>query len=195
MIFRLLFLCVGLIAGGATLSGAASAREDDENLTTTLMMVTGNFALGKTPDLPHYNLIKNAQLDLSWKSLETIDAYLLAVRADLQIVDGKADLTPLTSEDIGRLVYTVGAYVGEVIRVNVKSKYHWFERSEWLAIHPDLKMAMEDPTAFRFGAMAVLGSDDGFGMLPMEQVAAGLVLGPPDAVVDFAKGAVPANGK
>ena len=71
---------------------------------------------------PIYKLdfLKNKELDFSYDSLKIVDQYLLEVR--------KTELDKLSNEQFTRIVVRAGAYVGETIRRNDKSKqWNWVD--------------------------------------------------------------------
>ena len=68
---------------------------------------------------------KNKELNFSYDSLKIVDQYLLEVR--------KTDLDKLSNEQFARIVVRAGAYVGETIKRNDKSKqWNWvnFENAQ-----------------------------------------------------------------
>ena len=76
---------------------------------------------------PIYKLdfLKNKELNFSYDSLKIVDQYLLEVR--------KTDLDKLSNEQFARIVVRAGAYVGETIKRNDKSKqWNWvnFENAQ-----------------------------------------------------------------
>ena len=71
---------------------------------------------------PIYKLdfLKNKELDFSYDSLKIVDQYLLEVR--------KTELDKLSNEQFTRIVVRAGAYVGETIKRNDKSKqWNWVD--------------------------------------------------------------------
>jgi len=62
-------------------------------------------------------LLDSEKLDYSVESLGHIDKYLTVVHAD-QVAD---------QDELMRVVLRVGAYVGEVIRRNAQTEYHWLD--------------------------------------------------------------------
>ena len=80
---------------------------------------------------PIYKLdfLKNKELDFSYDSLKIVDQYLLEVR--------KTELDKLSNEQFTRIVVRAGAYVGETIRRNDKSKqWNWVDFENAQKINP-----------------------------------------------------------
>ena len=72
---------------------------------------------------------KNKELNFSYDSLKIVDQYLLEVR--------KTDLDKLSNEQFARIVVRAGAYVGETIKRNDKSKqWNWvnFENAQKIKV-------------------------------------------------------------
>lgn len=123
---------------------------------------------------PGAKLLDPSRLDFTVKSLRFVDDYLAKMRKQRLPEDG---------DDYCKLVLRCGAYVGEVILRNSKSKtYHWLDWKGALRINKEIADFGET-----LGGAAVLwDSNDGL-TFPLGKVQKFLDNGREDSVQFFAK--------
>jgi hypothetical protein len=123
---------------------------------------------------PGAELLDSSRLDFTVKSLRFVDDYLARMRKRRLLEDG---------EDYCKLVLRCGAYVGEVILRNTKSKtYHWLDWKGALRINKDIADFGES-----LGGAAVLWDNADGLIFPLGKVQKFLDNGREDSVQFFAK--------
>jgi hypothetical protein len=84
--------------------------------------------LEKELPLPNQEILSSIVNNYSLNSLKNIENYLDSIRY-LEYLE----------QDYNRIVLRVGAYVGEVIKMNSKKEYHWYDFKTAIKLQPTMK--------------------------------------------------------
>ena len=97
---------------------------------STLLLDTQLRSEGMSSDTPLKEYLQDEKLDYSLKSLAIIDAYLDFVRKKKKTLNDK---------DLSSIILRCGAYTGEVIKKNSKTKFTWMFYEDLVGKNKTLK--------------------------------------------------------
>lgn len=157
-----------------TVATANAAPVEINPINDTLEDLAYMFNHEKKDPIYKLELLKNKKLDFSYESLKLVDQYLLELR--------KTNLDELSNEQYTRIVLRTGAYVGETIRRNDKSKkWNWVDFESAQKLNPQFFNDSQD--SFAYAAVLTDGSQFTF---PLNKVMKFLANGEEDSLYFYA---------
>lgn len=143
-----------------------------KTIDTELNELSQILFLEQEGSLPKQEILISIPNDYSIDSLKLIDHYLEAIREANGL-----------EENYNSLVLRIGAYVGEVIKINSKKDYHWYDFKTAKKLQPSIKDWGE-----QIGTAAILHSaETGKMTFPINKVCKFIENGFEDSLFSYAK--------
>ncbi|MFS0881135.1 hypothetical protein [Metabacillus niabensis] len=143
-----------------------------KTIDTELNELSQLLFLDEKGSFPKQEVLLSIPNDYLIDSLKLIDHYLEAIREANEL-----------EENYHSLVLRVGAYVGEVIKINSKKEYHWYDFKTAKKLQPSMKDWEE-----QIGTAAILYSAETDEMtFPINKVCKFIENGSEDSLFSYAK--------
>ena len=121
------------------------------------------------------DFLLNANLEFSLESLKKIDDYLEKIKSH-----------PEFENNYSKIVLRVGAYVGQVIKLNSKKNFHWYDFENSIKINRELEQFGESIATVAL----LIDKDNDETLFPLAKVCKFLENGREDSVYFFAQVAI-----
>lgn len=121
---------------------------------------------------PNKEILFSIKNDYSINSLKSIENYLETLRGAKEL-----------EENYNRIVLRVGAYVGEVIKINSKKDYHWYDFNTVSILQPSIKQWEEQIETV--AALHSIETDET--TFPINKVCKFIENGPEDSLFFYAQ--------